>query len=173
MMQTYDDSRNRMTPQRKGIISGAIMKSAEGGNDQNTGAKPPAQEEGSPLDRVLVAAMKVLYDKSTSDGVVNMLRKGEPVQALAQTSLFVMKALYDESKGTIPPPVMVPASGAVTDYLAELSQAAGVQLSEEQAAQAKQFVMERLSARFSKQAAPTDAAPTSQEQMTAVPQEGV
>ena len=167
MMHSYDDSRDRVVPPRKGIIGGGM---AQPGTQEPVGK---TAEQPAPLDRVLVAAMKVLYDKSTSDGVVNMLRKGEPVQALAQTSLFVMKALYDESKGTIPPQVLVPASGAVTDYLAELSQAAGVQLSEEQAAQAKQFVMERLSARFSKQAAPTDAAPTSQEQMTAVPQEGV
>ena len=99
---------------------------APGGNPEqgNTGM-------ADAFKRVVEAAMRVIYSKSTSDGVVGMLQKGDPVNALAQTTLFVMKALFDESKGKIPAPVMVPASRAVLSLLAEMGTVMGLQMDEE------------------------------------------
>lgn len=124
----------------------------------------PAEETpgGDALVKVVLAAMKVLYEKQTSDGVVAMLRTGDPVHAVAQTTLFVMKALYDASRGSIPKEVMLPAASVVIGLVSELANAAGVKISGAQAQSAAQLVQEKLGKRFGGQqqpAAPQTAPP--------------
>lgn len=104
----------------------------------------PEQGQESPALRVVLAAMKIMYEKTTSDGVVKMLRRGAPVEALAKTTLFILQILQTESKGSIPQQVMLEAVEPILGLLAELSVAAGAQLTPEMADQAKQFVMEQL-----------------------------
>lgn len=132
-MQTFEQQ-----PQRQGIVRGEMQEPeqepAPAGNDQ--------------LQRIVLGAMKVIYTKNTRDGVVRMLRGAEPVQSLAQTALFVMKALYDASKSTMPKNLIAPAAASVTDLLAELAQAAGVKLAPEQVDQARGIVQTRLQQRF-------------------------
>lgn len=134
-MQAYETA-----APRQGIVRGEMQE-------------PPASEEpeqtgNEQLQRIVLGAMKIIYTKSTSDGVVRMLRGKEPVQSLAQTTLFVMKALYDASKGTVPTNLIAPAAKSVTDLLAELAQAAGVKLSPQQVEQASGIVQARLQSRF-------------------------
>ena len=108
--------------------------------------------------------MRVLYSKGTSDGVVQMLQKGGPVNALAQTTLFVMKALFDESKGKIPAPIMVPASRAVLTLLAEMGGVMGLAMDENVVNQAMQLVEGSLNKRFAgEQPAPEQPQPGAQE----------
>ena len=108
------------------------------------GAQQPQQQGGDAMQRVLLAAQKVLYSPETTPGVVNMLRSGDPVQALAQADLFILKALFDESKGTMPKEVIAPAAAQVMPLLAELAQAAGVKVAPQQVQQAAQIVQQRL-----------------------------
>lgn len=134
------------------------MPGAEQGGAQDMSKNGPENSMGQmdePMMRITLAAMKVLYEQATSEGVVRMLQqKGNPVTVLAQTSLFVMKALFDESRGTMPPELVARAAPTVVKMLAELAQAAGVAVDENEAAQAEQLVTQRLQARFQGQQAP-------------------
>jgi hypothetical protein len=160
------------------------------------GAQPVAQKPAPTGDkrteeaftRVMLAASKILYEKATSDGIIKMLRSGPAGEAIAQTALFVMKTLYDESQGKIPPQIMLRAALAVVNLLAELAVAAGMKLSGEDGARAGQLVSQSLGKRFGAnaqqpsapqqaqqapaapaQAAPAQAAPA----QAPVPEEGI
>lgn len=139
MMQNYDTA-----PPRRGMIADEMEKSAPPARSQAP-QKPPVQPTGGDaVERLVLAAMKVIYTKGTSDGVVKMLQRGDPLRSLIEAALFVMKALYDTSRGTAPAQAMVAAAGSVTKLLAELAQAAGVQIAPEQAEQAAQVVSQRI-----------------------------
>ena len=134
----------------------------EGGAEE-PGEKP--QDDGG--TRVILAAMKIIYDKSTSDGVVQMLTKaGAPVHALVQTSMIILGALMDQAKGRIPPDVLAQASGQVVTLLAELGDAAGVKM-QDVADQAKQAVAQLLQQKLSGK--PAGDAPADQPQPEAQP----
>ena len=114
-------------------------------------------EQAQPKDdagtRVILSAMKILYDKATSDGVVQMLTKtGDPMSALVQTSMFVLRILFDQSKGKIPPDVLLAASVPVVVLLAELGTAAGVDMKAVEE-KAKQVVMQQLQQKLAQQQA--------------------
>ena len=117
---------------------------ARGGNEPQ-----PQGNENDPALGVRLAAMKVIYDKATSEGVVKMLGNGEPQSALAQTTLFVLKALFDESKGRIPPDVMLKNIPVIAGMLSELGEAAGLPMNEQVASQAAAMAAQRLQQRFS------------------------
>ena len=126
-------------------------------------AAPTPRPMSQAFERVVLAAQKVLYTKPSSDAVIKMLRSGEPAQAIAQTTLFVMKVLFDESKEKIPPPVMVPSAKAVLFLLSELAGAAGVQVNEQVSQQAEGLVVQSLEKRFGgEQAAAQEAPPAEQ-----------
>lgn len=108
--------------------------------------KAQAAPEAAPQDerqlRVVLAAMKVMYDPKTSDGIVKMLHIGEPAQALAQTAVFVLRLLLNQSQGRLPPDVLLASVERVVGLLAELAQAAGIQLDPQMVAQVTQAVMQ-------------------------------
>ena len=127
--------------------------------EQEAPAAPAQPQQGDASLRVSLAAMKVLYDKSTSDGVVRMLTKtGDPMNALVQTSMFVLRILFDQSKGKIPPDVLTQASGQVVSLLAELGQAAGVDMQAVEE-KAKQVVAQQLQQKLSQQPATPGQSP--------------
>jgi hypothetical protein len=147
---------------------------------QQQGAAQAAPEQApadaNPLQRVIFAAMKVIYTKQTSDGVVKMLRSGEPATAIAQTCLFVMKALFDESKATIPKEVMIPAALSVIELLAEIAQAVAVEVDEAAIEKAKAIVQQTLAKTFGAPAQQEQPAPGAEEAAAgegAAPQEGL
>lgn len=125
---------------------GNSMPPPRGGNEDP--GQPAATGMADAFQRVVMAAMRVLYTPQTRNGVVSMLQKGSPVNALAQTTLMVMKALFDQSKGKIPGPVMIPAARAVLTLVAEMGNAMGLQMGEEQSKQAMQLVEGSLAKHF-------------------------
>lgn len=136
-----------------GLIGGVMAQAPDQQQDPQQpqapqGQQPQPAQQGGGTERVVLAAMKILYEKQPSDSIVKMLRSGDPAQALAQTALFVMKVLYDESKGSIPAEVIVPAAGSVVQLLAELARAAKIELSDEQVQQVAATVQQRIQERF-------------------------
>ena len=124
---------------------------AEEAEDQ-VEATQGGDEIGDPnVLRVVLAAMKVIYDKSTSDQVVKMLRGGDPTQALANTTLFVMRTLYEQSKKSMPVEAAVAASDTIVDLMAELAQAAGVEIEAAGIDQAKATVVQTLQQKMGQQ----------------------
>lgn len=148
-MQTYETA-----PQRGGLVQNAMREgkakrqppSDKGGVEKAGGGSLPQGSE--PLQRVVLAAMKLMYEEKTSGHIVRMLKGGNPAQALAQAGLFVMKVLFDLSQKKIPPNIIIPASLHVLKLLAELALASGVKLSIPQMHQAQAIVQQRLQQRF-------------------------
>ena len=107
--------------------------------------QPSGNDIGDPNAlKIVLAAMKVIYDKSTSDRVVNMLRAGDPVQSVANATLFVMRALYEQSNKSMPVEAALTAAGSIVDLMAELAQAAGVEIDPAGIEQAKAAVVQTL-----------------------------
>jgi len=92
---------------------------AAGGEQVN-----PQQQNA--YDRVVLAGLKIFYDQSTHAGIVNMLRNGEPSEALANTMTNIMLQLDQKSGGKIPEEVILPAAAELLDELAQLAGKSGV-----------------------------------------------
>lgn len=83
----------------------------------------PAQQQA--LERVEVAATKIIHDAKVSQQLVQMMKAaGDPVTGIAQATLLIMRQLIEKSKNTIPQEVLVPAGFKVVEQLAELGAAA-------------------------------------------------
>jgi len=135
-MMEYDDAKYQVVEDEAAPIEGeaATEQPDAGGEELND----------PNVLKIILAAMKVIYDKSTSDQVVNMLRTGDPVQAVANATLFVMRALYETSNKSMPVETALTAADSIVDLMAELAQAAGVEIEAEGTEQAKANVMQTL-----------------------------
>jgi hypothetical protein len=96
-----------------------------------TNRRPTVAEQATPAEqdaynRVVTAGIKILYDKSTHDGIVNMLRSGDPADALAKTVSTIMVQLDEKSGGKIPETVILPAAAELLDETAKLATAAKI-----------------------------------------------
>lgn len=79
------------------------------------------------VQRVVIAATKLIHTPQISQQLLKMLKASQdPAAGLAQTTVFVMKTLIEQSKGSIQPQAIVPAGKEVIGLLAELAQAAGL-----------------------------------------------
>jgi hypothetical protein len=82
-----------------------------------------APEDREPLSRIVKAGMKFLYAPQTNDMVHKALTEGAPEDSIAKGAPIVMAILVKESKGTLPPQLLIPAAFAIAfdalDYLAE------------------------------------------------------
>lgn len=128
--------------------------------------------EGDAELKIILAAMKVLYAKETSDKVVAMLRAGDPVQSLANTALFVMRALYEQSNKSMPVDAAVTAADSIVDLMAELAQAAGVEIEDAGVEQAKAVVVQTLQQKMGQQAQPQSQVQPAQQQPPPAPTGG-
>lgn len=77
------------------------------------------------IPRLVLAAMKVVYDKTMTPQLLQMLSSGEPAQSLAQAVISVVSGLKQQAKGIDPNEVnrLVPA---VMKMLTELAEAANL-----------------------------------------------
>jgi hypothetical protein len=140
---------------RKEMMKKPMMdEEAEGMPEKQMGDKPEmgmnAPKEGmneggdDNFRRVMVAAGKIIYDDKTFPAIMKMLQGDDPAQSLARTTMLVMSALYQQSKGSMPPDVIPRAAAAVMALLAELAAESGIELGPEQLDQAKAMVEQAL-----------------------------
>lgn len=87
--------------------------------DQNA-ASPELQDS---FNRVVTAALKIIYDNATHAGVIAMLKSGSPADALAHAASTIITQIDSKSGGKVPAEVILPAASEV---LAELAQLAAV-----------------------------------------------
>lgn len=81
----------------------------------------PAQPDQA-VQQVIVAALKVIHDPATSDKLLSIMRAaGDPVKALVQATLLVMRQLFEKSGRSIPAEVLGKAGVAVMSELAKLA----------------------------------------------------
>lgn len=66
--------------------------------------------------------MKVIYDKSTHDGIMTMLKSGaSPADALAHTASVIVTELDRQSGNKMPDTVILPAASEILGELVHLS----------------------------------------------------
>jgi hypothetical protein len=141
-----------------------------------TGAAPNAPgaasgdvtpQEQQAYEKVVLAGMKVLYDKSTHAGIVNMLRSGDPAEAIANVVTTVMAQLDKKSGGKIPETVILPAAAEILEDTAQLAGKIGIQVDERVTGQAMQRMVMGLAEEYG--VTPEEV----QEIMQAIPKEEV
>jgi len=77
------------------------------------------------VDRVVIAAKKILAQFGSQ--ILSMMREvNDPVKALAQATLFVLKQIYDKSQGAIPMQALGPAGKEIMADLARIGEAGGL-----------------------------------------------
>ena len=124
------------------------------------GQPPAAPQQGQQADpkaveRVVLAALKILHDPKITPQILQMMKAaGDPVQALAQATLLVMRQLFAKSKQTIPPEVLGVAGVEVMDELAMIANKAGLyKITPQILQQAVQAAVEQFKAEAAKQTA--------------------
>lgn len=129
-----------------GIISGAVKaQPGQPGAAPGQQAQPAggAMQEG--LQRVVVAAMKALYDKTTGPQIIEMVKAAQdPLQGLAQAAYTVITQFAKISRGTMPLAVMLQAAKVIMAMIAEMAEAAGIIEDKAQVKDALPMLMELI-----------------------------
>jgi hypothetical protein len=94
-------------------------------------AAAPQQNQASPeeqqaYEQVVLAGVKILYDKKTNGNILKMLQSAEPDEAIAQVATMIIVQLDKQSNGTIPETVILPVAAELVGEVAEMARATGV-----------------------------------------------
>ena len=97
-------------------------------NDVPPGMTRAEPAEQSAYEKVVLAGMKIMYDDKTRDKVLAPLKlnRDTPAKALAAVAQTLITQIDEQSKGTLPETVILPAAGEILEHLAELAQKSGV-----------------------------------------------
>lgn len=103
---------------------------------QHLNAKlPPAKQQA--LERIVVAGMKVMFDKQTHQMMLTELdAPGDMVTKLAEAATRLMILLYKHSNGTMPGDLIIPAGGVLMAKACEFLNHTGDTVTEDQFRQA-------------------------------------
>lgn len=91
-----------------------------------SGEEQPTPEEQAAYERVVMAGLKAIYDQKTHGAIVNMLKSGDPPDALAQAAETIVLELDRQSGGKIPEVVILPAAAEILGELAQLAGTANI-----------------------------------------------
>lgn len=90
-------------------------------------AQPQSQGEDPNVNRILIAAKKVLAMPQIAQQIVQIMKASpDPATGIAQAMVFLMKALYEKSKGTMPQSAIPMAAAGILADVARLGEAAGL-----------------------------------------------
>lgn len=115
------------------------------------GGDQPTPQEQNAMDRVVLACLKIIYDQSTHQDIVQMLsqKKDDPSQALADTTTLLITQVDQKSGGKVPETVILPAAADVLGELADLATKAKIfQVDEKTAAVAMQKMLMSLAEQY-------------------------
>lgn len=88
------------------------------------GGEAPTPEQQQHYERLVLAGLKILYEKKTSGPMIQHLRQRaeNPAEALADTAAMVITQLDKAAKGKIPREVILPAAGEILSEVAMLAE---------------------------------------------------
>lgn len=118
-----------------GLIDQAQGKSPAGVKPPAPGAMPPAAGPGAKpgVDRaqsekrIVMAAMKALYDPQTGPKIMGMVKAAkDPAQGLAQATIVLLTEFVKIANGTMRAELIVPAAKYILILIAEMADAAGL-----------------------------------------------
>ena len=152
-----DNVRQMTTPPADQALSAQIppSPSPEGVSPAQAGqpSPPPTPQvnvpEGEWEDRVVLAAQKILYEEGSGDQMINQITQGDPIQAIANTTVTLVTSIDDKLGGQIPEDDILPAAVRIMENVAELrSQATGEELTEDIQKQAVFTMIGQLSEEY-------------------------
>lgn len=98
-------------------------------------------------ERVVMAAMKVIYDPTSGKQILDMLRNAaSPAEGLAEATYTMMQEFLQISKNTMPKQVIVPAGKEIMQLIAEMAVNAGIAEGPQVIQQAQQIIMKKMMA---------------------------
>ncbi len=125
-------------------------------------APQPGGQKADPksVERVVLAGLKLIHDEKVGPQIIELMKSaGDPVQALSQATLLVMRQLWEKSKQSIPPEVLGEAGVEVMSELAMIAnQAKLYQITDEIFQQAAQMAMDEVQNEAAQGAAPAAGA---------------
>lgn len=154
--------------EQRGLVKGAMEPAAEPPVEEPTEQAPP-QEGGDELtpqkvrenlslpddlkeayDRVVLAGMKVMFSDETHEAATAMLQGDGPVsQRLGEAITRLMGTLYEQSNGTMPPPVLIPAATELLVAAGDYLKKAGIEpVTDQDIGEAMNVMIETLLAKF-------------------------
>jgi hypothetical protein len=108
-------------------------------DEKAQGFTPPALDTFTPpelrddVERVVAAGMKILYGNDMREEVQQELARNVPMaQKLGEAVVGLLLTLDQQSRGGIPEAVLAPAAQALLGEAAEIAQAAGQPVTEEE-----------------------------------------
>jgi hypothetical protein len=125
----------------------------------------PSKENIDAFERVVLAGMRLMYDKRTFEIFKRgLLREDRPVpQRLAAESAGLMKMLYDKSNGQMPKNIIAPAASMLLMEMGKFMTEAGIaQVSSDDVRQGTQLLMGMLKQMFGGAQTPAQPAPATQ-----------
>lgn len=88
-------------------------------------AQPAAGQMQMALERVVMAALKVIHTPQISQQLIQMMQKaGDPATGIAQATYLIMSQLYEKSNHTIPPQILLHAAAVVMREIGVVGQTA-------------------------------------------------
>lgn len=119
---------------------------------------PPEMQDA--YTRVVAAGMKVMFSKETHDAMLQQLNApGDTATKLGQGIAKVILFLFNESNGTMPQEVIVPAAMILLIKAAEfVNQSGKGQVSDEEIGQAMEVLIDSLFEGFGEDRAQLDSA---------------
>jgi len=108
--------------------SGEDSAPVEAGDPSQGGEEKATPEEQEALEKVVTAAMSILYDKQASGPIMEMLsaRSDDPAQAIADASTKLLLGIDEQSGGTMPEVVILPAGAEIVPMVGEFARDSGV-----------------------------------------------
>lgn len=99
--------------------------------------------------KVIKAGLKVMFDPTTRGDTMAFMNKsgGDPKQ-LATGVMSVVVSLYQQSNGTLPPNLIIPAGIELMVHAADVAKEAGMEISKEMLAEAMSSMVQQTLQKF-------------------------
>jgi hypothetical protein len=104
-----------------------------------------APEDDPGYDQAMTFAMEVLYKQKAAINIADSLKSGDPVESLANTAYEVVSIVDERTDGAVPDELLVLFATRILEEVAEIAEAAGVEVKPSTVAQAlKQMILRYL-----------------------------
>ena len=92
-----------------GIVNEAVAEKPA--QSQQQPAQPQKRVLSPESQRIVIAAKKVMAQPEVAQQLIAMMKSAaDPATGIAQATIFLVKQLYEKSKGTMPPKAIAPAA---------------------------------------------------------------
>lgn len=128
---------DRAAPRQGASAANGFAVHAQPGDSQAAGNNPAYQA-------AMEVVMQALYKQGGARDVAKVMRSGDPAQALADTAYQVVQVADERTHGEVPDELLAELASDVVTEVAEVAQAAGVQVDGDVISKAMQMMIVRF-----------------------------